>query len=196
MNICIYGASSDKIKKIYIEKVEQLGRKMAERGHTLVFGAGKSGVMGACARGMYEGHGYIVGVSPNFFKVDGVLFEHCDEMIYTDTMRQRKQILEERSDAYIVAPGGIGTYDEFFEMLTLKQLARHSKAIVLYNINGYYDEMIKMMQKTADEEFMTQAGMNLFRVFDDADKMLDWIEKYKGEAVKIRDMKNIVEDDE
>ena len=191
MNICIYGASSNKIKKIYIEKTEELGKLMAQRGHTLVFGGGIGGMMGAAARGMYENHGYIIGVAPSFFNADGILFPHSNEFIYTETMGERKRILFEKSEAFIVAPGGVGTFDEFFEVLTLKQLARHKKAIALYNIDGYYDDMVKMLVKTAKQGFMSEASLELFRVFDAANVLLDWLEKYEAKDIRIEDMKSL-----
>ncbi|MDP4118753.1 MAG: TIGR00730 family Rossman fold protein [Bacillota bacterium] len=191
MNICVYGASSDLINDEYIKSTEELGIKMAKRGHGLVFGGGNAGLMGASARGVYKEKGNIVGVAPSFFDVDGRLFEHCTELIFTDTMRERKQILEEKSDAYIVTPGGIGTLDEFFEMLTLKQLGRHAKAIAVFNILGYYDDMVNMLKKTSQQGFMCDASLNLFKIFEDADRMLDWLEKYKGTAVDIAHMKPI-----
>ena len=90
---------------------------MADRGHNLVYGAGGQGLMGAVARGVHEKNGNIVGVVPSFFNVDGVLFGDCNELIFTETMRERKQIMEDRSDAFIMTPGGIGTFEEFFEIL-------------------------------------------------------------------------------
>ena len=107
----------------------------------LVFGGGAQGMMGAAARGVRDGGGSIIGVAPDFFDVDGVLFPDCTEFIYTKTMRERKQILEDSSDAFIITPGGFGTLDEFFEILTLKQLERHNKAIVVLNVAGYYDNI-------------------------------------------------------
>ena len=141
MNICIYGASSAELKKIYYEKTEELGRLIGKRGHGLVFGGGKEGLMGAAARGVDREKGYILGIAPRFFDQPGVLYEHCTEFIFTENMRERKHLLESRSDATIVVPGGIGTYEEFFEILTLKSLGRIDRPIVLYNINGYYDRM-------------------------------------------------------
>ena len=189
MNLCVYGASSDKIKKIYIEKTEELGEKMAKRGHTLVFGAGNGGCMGAAARGADRGKGRIVGVVPSFFDVDGVLYPHCDELVQTETMRQRKQILEERSDAFIVAPGGIGTYDEFFEIVTLKQLERHDKAIAIFNVDGYYNELENILKKLVADGFMQEEAASLVMFFDDADKLLDYVEAYEPQNLKTEDLK-------
>ena len=120
MNICVYGAASSLIKESFIESGKELGRKMVERGHGLVFGGGSHGMMGAVAEGVFEKEGYILGVIPEFFNEAGteISCHNCSEYIYTDTMRERKKYLEERSDAFIVTPGGIGTLDEFFEILT------------------------------------------------------------------------------
>ena len=191
MTICVYGASSELIDREYITVTEELGRKMAKRGHSLVYGAGAQGLMGAVARGMYEEGGTIVGVAPSFFNVDGVLFENCTEMISTETMRQRKQIMEDRADCFIMTPGGIGTFEEFFEILTLKQLARHKKAIAVLNINGYYDAMEKMMQGAIDGKFMKPECSSLYKIFTDTDEMLDYLENYDDDFVDVSRMKNI-----
>ncbi len=191
MRICVYGSSSDLIDREYIEKTEELGKKMAERKTGLVFGGGACGLMGAAARGVREGKGEIIGVAPAFFKVDGVLFEECSEFIYTETMRERKQIMENKSDAFIMTPGGIGTYEEFFEIFTLKQLGRHNKPIAIFNIKGYYDEMLAMLGKTVKGNFMREESLNLYKAFTDIDEMLDYIENYNEEARDIKQLKNI-----
>lgn len=173
MNVCIYGASSTQIDNDYILKTEELGRRLAEEGHTLVYGAGGSGLMGAAARGFKERGGRVVGVVPSFLKVDGILYDGCDEIIYTETMRERKQIMEDRSQAFIVTPGGIGTYEEFFEIYTLKQLGRHNKPIVLFNINGYYDPLINMLGSTVDERFMREESLQLLTVANTVEQALE-----------------------
>ncbi len=191
MNICVYGASSNSIDTIFHDSAYELGRALSQRGHTLVYGGGANGVMGAVARGAQENGGVVIGVVPNFFKVDGVLFEKCTEMIFTDTMRQRKQILEERSDAFIIAPGGLGTLDEFFEILTLKQLQRHNAPIVIFNVNGYYNDMLKMLEKMAEGNFMKKKSLALYESLDDVEEILLHIENYKETPVSIRDLKEI-----
>ena len=191
MKICVYGASSDKIDKEYIKKGEELGRKLVERGHKLVYGAGSMGMMGAVARGVYEKGGYIMGVVPRFFNADGVLFEHCSELVRMDTMRERKQIMEDNADAFITTPGGIGTFEEFFEILTLKQLARHNKPICIYNINGYYDEMLILMEKAIKENFMKAECTALYEVFYDIEEMFKYIENYDPDKINLLEMKDI-----
>lgn len=191
MKICVYGSSSDLIDREYIERTEELGRKMAMRKIGLVFGGGACGLMGAAARGVYSGGGEIIGVAPTFFQVDGVLFKKCSEFIYTETMRERKQIMEDKSDAFIMTPGGIGTYEEFFEMFTLKQLGRHNKPIAIFNIKGYYDEMLTMLEKTVKGNFMREESLNLYKAFTDIDEMLDYIENYNEDAKSIEELKII-----
>ena len=191
MNICVYGASSNTIDINFVEKVERLGEEIAKRGHSVVYGGGAQGLMGAVARGARKADGKVKGIAPTFFNVDGVLFEDCTEFIYTETMRERKQLLEDHSDCFIVAPGGIGTFEEFFEVLTLKQLRRHEKAIVIYNINGYYDEMEKMIENAINEGFMKESCRELYTYFDDMDKMLDYLEEYVPEKAEPCKYKNV-----
>ena len=190
MNVCVYGASSTQIDASYITVTEALGEALAKAGHTLVYGAGGAGLMGAVARGMTRGNGTVIGVVPSFLKVDGILYEHCDEMVYTETMRERKQIMDERSDAFVVAPGGIGTYEEFFEMYTLKQLGRHEKPIVIFNVNGYYDRLMDMLRYTVDEKYMQAASLDLISVATTVDEVLEQLAR-TGEKVDISKTKYV-----
>ncbi len=191
MKICIYGASSNIISDEYIKAVESLGRFLGEHGHGLVFGGGAFGLMGAAARGFSESGGEIIGVAPRFFDADGVLYDKCTQFIYTDTMRERKQILEDQSDAFIVTPGGVGTFDEFFEILTLKQLGRHSKPIVIFNVNGYFDELKKLMDKAFNEKMLSEKSLLLYKITDSAKEALDYLENYNEKACEIKDTKYI-----
>ena len=104
-------------------------------------------------------------------------------------MRERKQLLEENSDAFIVSPGGIGTFDEFFEILTLKQLGRHNKAIVIFNVNGCFDNMLKMMQVLVDQKFITNDCRDLYKVTTTVEETLDYIEKYDPKDIDLSKVK-------
>jgi len=191
MKICIYGASSDEINKEYIDKTALLGEEMAKRGHSLVFGGGATGLMGAAARGMSAHGGEITGVAPKFFNVDGILYDKCTDFIYTENMRDRKFIMEETADSFIVAPGGIGTFEEFFEVLTLKQLGRHNKPIVLFNINGYYDSINSLLEMAVSQRFMKESCKGLVKSFSDISPMLDYIESYDDSQMTVEQMKFI-----
>ncbi|MBQ7726625.1 MAG: TIGR00730 family Rossman fold protein [Clostridia bacterium] len=176
MNVCLYGASSSAIAKSYINPVKELGFLLASRGHTLVFGGGAHGLMGAAARGFASGGGKIIGVAPSFFQVDGVLFDRCDEFIGTKTMSERKEWMEENADAFIIAPGGPGTLDEFFQVLTLKQLGRHAKPIAIYNLHGFYDSLLLQMKSMAERQFMPSECFRLFSVTNNPDKVVQILE--------------------
>ena len=191
MNICMYGASSTDLDKIYYDAAEHLGRRIAARGHGLVFGGGAQGLMGATARGLAAGGGLITGIAPRFFDKPGILYKECSEFIFTDTMRERKELMEKLSDAFIMAPGGIGTYEEFFEVLTLKQLGQLNKPIAVFNVNGYYDLLLRLLEDTVSKGFMKASCLDIFGIFDDADKILDYIERELVSPPDLSHLKNI-----
>ena len=177
MNICVFGSSSEQIEKKYLDSAQSLGAAIAARGWGLIFGAGKYGVMGAVARGAAEKNGVIVGVSPEFFKELNVLRYDCTELVFTETMRERKGVMEDRADAFVICPGGIGTFEEFFEVITLKQLEQHSKPIIIYNVGGY-DPMLEMMNISIGQDFMSHDVTKLYEVVDTEREVLEHIENY------------------
>ena len=125
MNICVFGASSDAISKEYLDTARKFGKTIASRGHTLVFGGGATGVMGAAVRGVKSNpNGHALGIAPRYFDTEGILYKECDESIFTDTMRERISLLIENSDTFAVLPGGVGTYQEFFEVFVLSRSER------------------------------------------------------------------------
>ena len=179
MRICVYGAASPTIDQTFIDKVESMGKIMVERGHSLVFGGGGNGLMGAVARGVKTSGGKILGVIPKFFDDENIeaVYSNCDELIEPDTMRQRKQIMEDNSDAFIVVPGGIGTFEEFFEILTLKQLCRHEKPIAIYNIDGYYNEIIAALNQAIKKNFVRDDVLDLYFVSENLEEVFKYIEE-------------------
>ena len=191
MNICVYGAASSLIDESYKNAGKELGRKMVEKGFGLVFGGGANGMMGAVAEGVYEKNGYILGVVPEFFHEANaeISFGSCTEYIYTDTVRDRKREMEENCDAFIMTPGGIGTLDEFFEILTLKQLGRHNKAICVYDVNNFFEPLDKMMDQSIEHEFITDDCKELYKTFTDIDEMLDYIKNYDQKDIDISKVK-------
>ncbi len=184
MNICVYGAASDNLKKKYIEAGEELGRLLAERGHKLVYGGGSTGMMGAVSRGAEAGKAHITCVIPKFFTDDSILKLDCDTVIRTEGMRDRKQLLEELSDAFIVTPGAAGTFDEFFEIMTLRQLDRHNKPITILNTAGYYDKMFEMIEHAIAEGALKEKCKKIFPAFDTPEQVLDYIENYTPEKLE------------
>ena len=192
MNVTVYGAAATAIDQKYIDAVEKLGEMLAERGHTLVFGGGKTGLMGAAARGVKRKGGKILGIIPEFFKKTKyeVLFEDCDEIIWTSDMYERKRLLEERCDAFVITPGGMGTYDEFFGVVTTKQLDRHFKPIAVLNTNGFYDKLFDFVKNSSEERFIKNNYVKLYGIFPDPKAALDYLETADGKD-SAEDYKNI-----
>ena len=180
MRVCIYGAASTQIPEIYTKTAYNLCKRLAERGHSLVFGAGDGGMMGASARGFHDAGGHVMGVAPTFFKETVIekLYEDSDVIVFTESMGMRKSVMESNADAFIVMPGGIGTYDEFFQILTLKQLKVIRQPIVLFNVNHFYDPMKQLMDTAMEEKFLRSDTMELYRVFSDSmlDELIHFIE--------------------
>ncbi len=192
MKICVFGAASNEIAPKYISECEILGEVMAKRGHGLVFGAGKNGMMGAAARGVKKGGGSVTGVIPNFFREESIeqIFDECDELIYTETMAERKSKMEDLADAFIVVPGGIGTFEELFEILTLKQLSRHTKPIVIYDVKGYYEKLEEFLQIAFDERFIRKDCRMLYEKCKTPEEALTYIENDKRQKRDVHDLKN------
>ena len=166
MKICVFGASSSRLDPVYFEAAEEMGKRIARGGHTLVFGGGADGLMGACARGAQAAGGKIVGIAPHLFNEPGFLLPECDELILTDSMSSRKEKMFDLSDAILSLPGGIGTMDEFFEAITLRQLGLLRGPLVLLNTSGFYSPLVAYLEKRAALGFMSHSCRDLLRVCD------------------------------
>jgi len=191
MKICVFGAAGKSIDEKYIDAVEKMGEALAKRGHSLVFGAGSTGCMGAAERGFRRGGSTVHGVVPEFFKQDLSEFVDwdCDELTLTKTMRDRKMVMEDLADAFIVTPGGAGTFEEFFEVLTLKQLGQHRKPIALFNVDGYYDSLISAIEYSISLDFIKPKCRTLYKLFDEIEPMIDYIENDNMNGFTVHDLK-------
>ncbi len=191
MKICVFGAASPTIDAAYIETVENMGQFIAQRGHELVFGAGANGLMGAAARGVRRGGGRIFGAIPKFFEENNIeeIYYDCDELFFTETMHERKTLMEEKADAFIIVPGGIGTYEEMFEILTLKQLGRLNKNIVMLNFNGFYNDMLAALDRAIARGFVTDKCRSLFRRTDDYREAVLLAESAETERYHVSELK-------
>ena len=186
MRICIFGASGCELDERYYTEAEATGRLIGENGDSIVFGGGAEGLMGACARGVSAAGGDIVGIAPRFFDEPGILYDKCSRMIFTETMRERKQAMQDNSDACIVLPGGIGTLEEFFELLTLKQLGRDDRAIVLLNTLGAHNAMISMLNELAERRFMSKNCLTLYSVAETPRQATEQLAEYVPQTGSIR----------
>ena len=180
MRICVYGAGSTKIKSKYIDESYRLGEEIAKRGHSLVFGGGSTGVMGAVSKGALDNNGKVIGIAPKWMeKFEGICRE-CDEFIYTESMKERKNLFLEKSDAFIIAPGGIGTLEELFEIITWKQLGLYPKPIVILNTNGFFDKVLSFLDQLIEQNFMREEHKKMWKVVDKAEEILPAIRSFEA----------------
>ncbi len=161
--ICFFGAASPKVKEEYVQQTEQLGRLLGEK-FDLVFGGGSTGLMGAIAQGFRESSAHITGVVPKFITEYEEIYSDCDQLIHVDSMHERKKIMEEQADLFVVGPGGVGTLDELFEVLTDKSLNRYTKNVILFNVDSFFDEIIRFINKNLNSEIINRERFNGFYI--------------------------------
>ncbi len=177
--ICVYSSSSSAISAEYFQVAAALGQAISRRGDTMLYGGGLNGLMGAVAKAVHQTGGRVVGVIPEALNVPGVVYENCDELIITQTLRERKAIMDQRSEAFIALPGGYGTLEELLEIITLKQLRHHQKPIVIINSNGFYDWLLKQFEQIISERFAKPESEQLYYTTDTVQGALDYIEHYQ-----------------
>ncbi|MDO5823096.1 TIGR00730 family Rossman fold protein [Methanobrevibacter sp.] len=175
MRICVYGSGSEDINKIYTDATYELGCIMAQKGHTLVFGGGDSGIMGSCAKGVHDNDGKSIGIAPKWIENFEPLCDECTRFIYVESMDERKNKFLENSDAIIVAPGGMGTLDEFFEAITLKKLEQHNKDIIIFNIDNFYEKMFEMLDEMNQKGFLYKPSKT-FKKASTVDEIFELLE--------------------
>ncbi len=174
-SVAIYCASSTKIKPIYYETARQLGRGLALRGVTQVNGAGNMGLMQAASDAALEAGGRVVGVIPTFMIEQNWHHTGLTQLIETPDMGSRKQTINDMTDAAIILPGGCGTLDEFFEIVTLKQLGVYLKPIVILNVDGYYDHLLLHLEHSMQENFMRNEHRDIWKVATTAEEAIDLV---------------------
>jgi len=176
--LCVYSSSSTVIDKVYFEVARKLGVEMARKKYGLIFGGGMVGLMGETAKGIHQESGKVIGVIPEVLNKPGIVYSLCDELVVTETLRERKAIMDERSAGFIALPGGFGTLEELLEIITLKQLQYHNKPIVILNIQGFYDGLIEVFEKIIELKFAKNDCRQLYFVTEDVGEALDYIENY------------------
>lgn len=177
--VCVFGAASDAIAPIYKEETEKLGQMIARNDCCLVYGAGATGCMGATARGVTAENGFVFGVTPHFIGKFEEVYD-CNKLIKTRTMNERKTIMEEHADFFVIAPGGIGTMDEFFEVITLKYLEQAEKPIVVFNINGFFDPVIALLELLVKEGFAHERVLKSYQVCNTVEEIEQLLIQEKG----------------
>lgn len=164
MNILTYAASSGLLPQIYVDGAIELGSMAAQRGHTIINGAGRTGLMGAVTKGAMQAGGKAIGVIPKFMIEHGWQHTGMTELVITEDMHERKEQMASRSDAVIALPGGVGTMEELLEIITWKQLGLYLKPIVILNIDHYFDPLLQQMSKAIEQNFMRNFHNRLWNV--------------------------------
>lgn len=182
-NIVVFCGSSMGTDSIYEDQAYQLGKTLAESEIGLVYGGAKVGLMGAVASGALQHGGRVVGVLPYFLQTKEVAHDGLTELILVDTMHERKTKMNQLSDGVIALPGGFGTMEELFEMLTWGQLGLHHKPMGLFNINGFYDELIALVQSMVDKGFLKEINRHMLLCHNDIHKLLEQMSNYRPPAV-------------
>jgi len=177
--ICVFCASSSSVDQIFRDAADDLGRKMGELGIDLVYGGATIGLMGSVARGVHASGGKVVGVLPQFMKTRDIEYAEADELIVTRDMRERKAIMDDRADAFIALPGGIGTLEELMEILSMKQLRLNPKPLVVLNTHQFYDKWVELIEEMIVRKFTKASIHDLFYLADDPQSALDYILQYE-----------------
>lgn len=170
--IAVYGASGTQIDEKYFDNARRLGTLMAENGMRLVNGAGNMGLMKASADACLDAGGQAVGVIPQFMVEQNWHHQGMTELIVTKDMHERKATMAQMADGCVALPGGCGTFEELLEVLTWKQLGLYLGPIVIMNVDGYYDPLIEMLQRAADDKFMRQLHLKTFCVATTAEEAI------------------------
>lgn len=170
--IAVYCGSKKGRGSIYAEMAKEVGESFVKRGLNLVYGGGDVGLMGIVAHTALTGGAHVTGVITEFLKAIEGHYE-LSESIVVETMHERKTIMAERSDAFLILPGGYGTMDEFMEIITWRQLGLHDKPIGILNTNDYYTNLFKQLDKMVEEGFLSEANRRLVFLSDDLEQLLD-----------------------
>lgn len=178
--VSVFCGSSLGNDAIYKQEAFKLGKSLAQKGIGLVYGGAHIGLMGAVADGALSESGEVIGVIPNFLRSKEIAHEGISELILTDTMHQRKSKMNDLCDGVIVLPGGFGTLDEYFEMLTWGQLGLHQKPLGILNTNGYYNHLINHVETMAQEGFLSEDNKSMVIIESEINMLLETMASYQS----------------
>lgn len=182
-SITVFCGSSFGSEDIYKEQAALLGQTLAKNNIQLVYGGANVGLMGAVADGALAGDGKVLGVLPYFLQSKEIAHNQLTELMLVETMHERKTKMNELCDGVIVLPGGYGTLEEFFEMITWAQLGLHQKPIGILNIDGFYDDLINLVQNMVDKGFLKQINRDMLLISNNIDELLEMMRNYKAPRV-------------
>jgi uncharacterized protein (TIGR00730 family) len=183
--VTVFCGSKPGNDRLFREQAQLLGKKLAERGICIVYGGARVGLMGAVADGALDSGGKVIGVFPDFLENLEIAHRGLSELIIVDSMHARKTRMNELSKGVIALPGGFGTIEELFEMLTWAQLGLHRKPVALLNTGGYYDGLIELISKMANSGFLSRESSQMLLVGNDIDILIDRMEDYNAPEMEI-----------
>ena len=183
-SVCVYCGSRPGTQPAFAYAAGEVGRWIGDHGGQLVYGGGKNGLMGIVAQATLDAGGTVIGVIPKSMVEREWANTDCTELIVVDTMHQRKAIMAERADAFLALPGGIGTFEELFEIWTLKQLGYIDKPIGLLSVNGYYDKLVEFMAESTNEGFVSDWQMEMLRVEAETEPLLQHLLETSGKGTR------------
>ncbi len=181
MNICVYSSSSNAVADVYVNEAIDLARLIGQSNFCLVNGGSNVGLMDVITREAGISGARTIGVIPEKLRDFNLASVHAHEMIVSGDMMQRKDKMRELSDAFIALAGGFGTLEEILEVITLKQLGYHNKAVVFINTNGFYDDLFRQFEKSYEEKFAKENYRKLFFIAGNSAQAMDYILNYKPE---------------
>jgi uncharacterized protein (TIGR00730 family) len=173
--VCVFCGAQDNVPQHHLDIGKTLGTRMAKDDISLVYGGGDCGIMGAVANAVMTNEGWVTGVFPRSLRNIENEHQALSEIIIVDTMHERKQLMYERSDVFAILPGGFGTMDEMFEIITWKQLKLHEKPIVIFNHDGYWDHLIALMERIISTGFARPETRELYDVVNTLDELMEKI---------------------
>ncbi len=191
-SICVYCGSRPGKDEAFSAAAQAVGHWIGRHGGQLVYGGGKSGLMGTVARATREAGGRVVGIIPKALVDRELANELCDELHVVTTMHERKAMMAERSQAFVAIPGGIGTFEELYEIWTWRQLGYHDKPIGILNAHGYYDAMLQFLQQCVSQGFMDEWQMGLVQSGTDHEVLLAQLVEEAGLAMQHAELKNVI----
>ncbi|AEH47871.1 MULTISPECIES: TIGR00730 family Rossman fold protein [Parageobacillus] len=182
-SICVFCGSNYGNDMEYRQAARELGKFLASKKISLIYGGGKAGLMGEIANAVLSHKGRVIGIIPKFLKDKELAHDNISELFIVDTMHTRKAKMYELADGFIVMPGGYGTYEELFEVLSWLQIGIHNKPIGLLNVNGFFDPLIKMLEHTVDKGFAKPENLKLVISADNVVTLYQLMENFKPKVV-------------
>jgi uncharacterized protein (TIGR00730 family) len=176
LSICVFCASASGLDEVYLESARLLGKEIGRRGHRLVYGGGNVGLMREVAASVHDAGGEVFGAIPRSLVERELAYGPADELVVTETLRERKAEMDNRADAFVALPGGFGTMEELLEVLTLRQLNLHDRPIVLVNVNGFWDPFLAMVREITGQGFAREGEGSLFVVAATSEEAVDLVE--------------------